>query len=67
LIDNQLVVFIEKGQGTNGSEIEKAIHKLFEQEEIQIQFLKKIPRDPRHFTKVDYEKLSQIYSKFNNR
>jgi len=65
LIDNQLVVFVEKGQGTNNSEIEKAIHKLFEQEEIQIQFLKKIPRDPRHFTKVDYEKLIQNYSKDN--
>ena len=57
LVDNQLVVFIEKDRNANGFEIKKAIHRLFEQEEIQIQFLKKIPRDPRHFTKIDYGKL----------
>ena len=55
-INQTLTVIIEAVESID----EKLIYALFPTEKVDIKILKKIPRDPRHHTKIDYQRLKQI-------
>ena len=62
LIDNQLVIAISKNSGADDSKIKSLIKALLKCSDFTINFLKKLPKDPRHFTKIDYGKLKEMLS-----
>lgn len=59
-INNKIVVFLEKTSALDIDSSIKNIKKTFPFVN-EIVFLHKIPRDKRHFTKIDYDKLTELY------
>ncbi len=61
MLNGRVTAIIEPGTPAGREKIVRAVHAI--SGEIQhVQFLSKIPRDPRHHTKIDYEKLRETYS-----
>lgn len=54
--NNQIILIIELNNESLKSSVEETLHKLPLKIDALL-FLKKIPRDPRHNSKIDYEKL----------
>jgi len=55
LIDNQLCAIIE----SKNEIAEETLLSIFKNEEVKIINMNKIPRDPRHQSKIDYQKLKK--------
>jgi len=55
LIDNQLCAVIE----SKNEIAEETLLSIFKNEEVRIIYVDKIPRDPRHQSKIDYQKLKK--------
>ena len=56
MIDDQLYVVLESKHKI----VQEALQNIFENEEVKIIYVDKIPRDPRHQSKIDYQKLKKI-------
>ncbi len=59
--NNEIIAVVELENGTNESSISDPI-KAFDKRISQIHFIEKMPRDPRHNSKIDYERLKEIIS-----
>lgn len=57
-INNSLLVFVELKMNVNSNTFQKQILSLYSVP-VKIKFIK-IPRDPRHHSKIDYEKLLEV-------
>lgn len=53
----RLTVFVEPAAGASPSELEKTLRARLPFPVDNVSFMSKIPRDPRHFSKIDYERL----------
>ncbi len=61
LLNGKVTAVIESGTSADREKIMSSVHAI--SGEIQdVKFLHKIPRDPRHHTKIDYGKLREAYS-----
>ena len=56
--DEKLLAIVEINHNANKENIITAIQKLGIED---ISFIQKMPRDPRHHSKIDYDKLKQMY------
>jgi acyl-CoA synthetase (AMP-forming)/AMP-acid ligase II len=59
MLKDDVVLVLEKSKHLNLTQINEALLKLG-LAEVPIKSIKKIPKDPRHQTKVDYEKLKRL-------
>lgn len=58
MLNGKVTAIIEPGTSADREKIMRAVHAI-SGEIREIRFLSKIPRDPRHNTKIDYEKLRE--------
>jgi olefin beta-lactone synthetase len=56
-VNEALIAIVEINENGNKAIITEAIHALGIE---KISYLSKIPRDQRHYSKIDYEKLKQM-------
>jgi olefin beta-lactone synthetase len=61
-INNRLVAIIELKKNTHKKNVLKELQKP-EMRLDEIKIISKVPRDPRHNSKIDYEKLKRLYFK----
>jgi olefin beta-lactone synthetase len=57
MADEKVVIFLEKKAGFDENSIKKSVENALDFLPDAVVFLKKIPRDPRHFSKIDYDAL----------
>lgn len=62
MLNNKLIVVIELKENANKNTLQTHLQTLDIVPD-EIKFIKKIPRDPRHNSKIDYEKLKIVISK----
>ncbi len=59
LLNQKIIAFIELNNNSKKEEVRKKVRQ-FHLAPDQLIFLKKIPRDPRHHSKIEYEKLKNF-------
>jgi olefin beta-lactone synthetase len=57
-LNDKLIAIVEMNGGANKLQITDSIKSLGVE---TISFIQKMPRDPRHYSKIDYDKLKQMY------
>jgi hypothetical protein len=63
MLQEKLAAVIEAGEKSNLKSIKNIINK-YDPQITEIVFIKKISRDPRHNSKIDYDKLQKLMKRF---
>lgn len=59
VVDGQLTAVLEKGRDGLAQQIETQVNEVLPFQVAQIRWVDALPRDPRHFTKIDYDALGK--------
>lgn len=65
-VANGLMAVVETARNANRKQIAKALRQIGLPDDFHIHWMRQIPRDPRHHSKIDYDGLRRLLSQFSS-